>query len=117
MSAEEPTEGRKVLAVDVSAPSFQRGLKRVCKDQQRGKLVLAAIRELLFADLSQLPAKLHLHQLTNKMVASVIDSSKKVPAWSFHVTPDDRYKASFTFESGCVYFRAVDEHDVIDKNP
>ena len=34
-----------------------------------------------------------------------------------HITPDDRYKASFTFEHGVAYFRACGEHDQVDKNP
>jgi len=72
---------------------------------------------LLFAEVDKLPAKLHFHQLTSKQVPSRLDDRKKVAAWSLHITADDRYKASFTFEDGMLYFRTCGLHDKVDKKP
>ena len=107
---------RLILGVVADAPSFVRSFKRI-KDPQRAAQVCATLRGLLLADIDQLPAKLHLHPLTNKKATSRLDASTKVAAWSLHVTPDDRLKASFTYEEGVMYLRLVDDHDVIDKNP
>lgn len=109
-------EGRVIRGLVVDCESFVRSFKRL-KDVNIQREVRDTIRSLLLADVSQLPAKLHFHQLTNKLVPSRLDPTKKVVAWSLHVTADDRYKASFTYEDGVLYFRLCDEHDVIDKNP
>ncbi|MES3014971.1 MAG: hypothetical protein V4750_14745, partial [Pseudomonadota bacterium] len=87
------------------------------KDPKLQAEIAAAIRSLLFQPLDALPRKLKFHQLHNKQVTSILDKSKKVSAWSFHVTTNDVYKASCTFEDGIVHLRLCDEHDVIDKNP
>lgn len=109
-------EPRLILGVVLDSPSFVRSFKRI-KDAHRAAQICATLRGLLLADIDQLPAKLHLHPLTGKKVASRLNSNEKVPAWSLHVTPDDRLKASFTYEEGVMYLRLVDDHDVIDKNP
>lgn len=109
-------EPRLIRGVVADAATFVRSFRRI-KDPQRAAQVRASLRDLLLADLDQLPAKFHLHQLTGKRVASCLNPAGKVNAWSLHVTPDDRLKASFTFEEGVVYLRLVDEHDVIDANP
>jgi len=107
---------RLVLGVDASATMFVNSLRAI-KDQQIKKAIVATLRTLLFADLDALPAKLHLHQLSGREVVSATQSGKKVKVWTLHVTPDDRYKASFTLEDNIAYLRLVDEHDVIDKRP
>lgn len=109
------SEPRQVTGVKL-LDKFLQSLKRV-KDPQLNKEIKATVRTVLFLDLDQAPAKLHLHQLKNKSVASVVKQGQKVNVWTIHVTSDDRYKASFTLEDGTAYFRLVDEHDVIDKNP
>lgn len=110
--------GEKIVrAISAEVPAFQNSFKRACRDPQRKSQIFSAIGSLLLLDLDQPPAKLHLHQLTGKKVASALEKGKQVPVWTLHVTPDDRYKASFTFEGGVVYLRLVDEHDMIDKNP
>ena len=107
---------KTVLGVDCQAPTFRHGLKRI-KDQQLGRDIREAIRSLLLLDLDQAPAKLHLHHLTGKKVPSRVNPSVKVAAWTIHVTANDVYKASFTFEDGVVYLRTVDEHDIVDSDP
>ena len=104
---------RGIVATDAA---FVRGLKRV-KDPQRQAQIRANLHLLLWLDLDAAPAKLHLHQLTNKKVASAVMQGKSVTPWTLHVTADDTYKASFTLEDGVAYMRLCDEHDVIDKNP
>lgn len=42
---------------------------------------------------------------------------EKEPVWSLHITADDRYKASFTYEDGTLYFRTCGIHDTVDKHP
>jgi len=79
--------------------------------------ILGTLRTLLALPIDQAPRKLHLHQLTNKQVASRLEPNKKVNPWTLHVTANDVYKASFTYEGGTAYFRLVDEHDIVDKNP
>ena len=37
--------------------------------------------------------------------------------YTFHLTSNDAYKASFTFEEGCAYMRSCGTHDEIDKDP
>lgn len=109
-------DGKVILGIDCSSTSFRRGLKRI-KDPQRQQQVRDTLKELLFLDIDRAPAKLHLHQLPGRSVPSVFDPRKKVTPWTLHVTADDRYKASFTFEGSVAYFRVCDEHDVVDKDP
>lgn len=109
-------EDRVIRGIVATDAPFVRGLKRV-KDPQRQAQIRESLRLLLFLDLDAAPAKLHLHQLTNKKVASAVANSKFVTPWTLHVTADDTYKASFTLEDGVAYMRLCDEHDVIDKNP
>lgn len=91
-------------------------MKRI-KDAKLQTQIREALRALLFLDLDQAPRKLHLHPLTDRQVPSALNPTKKVTPWSLHVTPDDRYKASFTFEEGVANFRICDEHDLVDKDP
>jgi hypothetical protein len=107
--------GRVIRAIDLNAGTFVQSFARLPDDAIRRE-ALETLRSLLGAPLDQLPRKLHLHQLVSKLVSARLSDSK-VSAWSLHVTADDRYKASFTYEAGTLYFRLVDEHDVIDKRP
>lgn len=94
---------------------FGRGLKKL-----KGKYPDEAkdrIRQLLFLKVSEAPAKLHLHPLSSKTVASMLDPNKKIKVYTFHISADDKYKASFTIENGEAYLRVCGEHDWIDKNP
>ena len=116
MSASRLITQVKVLSTFIAT------LDRTFRDTKLKEEAIATTRSLLLADLDALPRKLHLHMLTGKMVASAEPASgkdgKKVPAWTFHITPsDDKYKASFTYENGVVYLRQVGEHDAIDKRP
>lgn len=104
---------RGVVATD---PTFIKCLKRI-KDPRQLAEITATLRLLLLLDLDAVPAKLHLHQLVNKVVACTVPPVRKVEPWTLHVTADDCYKASFTLEGGVAYMRLCDEHDVIDKNP
>ena len=103
------------VRVDASAVSFHRSIKKFRGAQLEE--VLRAIRSLLLLNVDAAPRKLHLHQLTDVFVPSILDPKKKVKPWTFHVTSDDKYKASFTLEEGVVYLRLVGEHDNIDKRP
>lgn len=109
-------DGKVVRAVDVKASTFAKSLRRI-KDPRLQQEIRETIQKMLFMDLDSAPAKLHLHQLKGKPVTSRCDPKRKVNVWSLHVTSDDRYKASFTFEDGTAYFRLCDEHDIVDKNP
>lgn len=107
---------RSVRCIDLNAESFHQSLKKI-KDQNLREQIKTTLRSLLLLDLDEAPAKLHLHTLTGKKVASVRNPMQKVPAWSLHVTSNDVYKASFTFEDGTLFFRRIDTHDALDKNP
>ena len=109
-------DGRIIRGVDATAPAFARSLRRI-RDPRCQREIVETLRALLFSNLDELPRKLHLHPLTNRQVVSRLDPTKKVNAWSLHVTANDAYKASFTFEDGVVYLRLCDEHDVIGRNP
>lgn len=106
---------RVITNIDLNNPIFQKTFKKlapsVLKEAKR------LIGELILIDLDDAPAKLHLHSLISKQVKSAIDPSKKVSVYTIHITTNDTYKASFTFENNTVYFRACGEHDEIDKNP
>ncbi|MEG0922801.1 MAG: hypothetical protein RSG22_15530 [Comamonas sp.] len=108
-------EGRIIRSVDSGNQAFINRWKKLppnVQDEARGVL-----RSLFMLDLAEVPAKLHMHQLVSKDVPSVLDPHKKVRAWSLHITADDRYKASFTFEKGCIYLRTCGLHDDVDKTP
>lgn len=96
--------------------TFKKSLRRI-KDPRLQREIRASIQSLLFTDLLNAPARLHVHTHTGKKVASAVNSHQKVTAWTMHVTADDGYKASFTFECSTAYFRFCDRHDDIDKNP
>ncbi len=107
---------RQIVRVDAGNGVFLRSLGKV-KDAQRRREIVETLRELFLLDLDAAPARLHLHQLTGKSGCSVIDSHVKVPIWTIHVTADDTYKASFTFEDGCAYLRVIRTHDRLDDDP
>ena len=109
-------DGKVIRGVHATGSTFCNGFKRI-KDPKLQVQIRDAIRSLLLLDLDQKPAKMHLHQLVNKKVASALKPGHKVSPWTFHVTAGDEYKASFTLEDGVAYLRVVDEHDVVDKNP
>lgn len=100
----------------VAAPTFLRGLKGI-KDPKLQQEIRSTVRGLMFLDLDQAPAKLHLHQLSNRKVPSATREGLNVAVWTLHVTTNDAYKASFTLEDGIAYLRIVDEHDQVDKHP
>ena len=75
------------------------------------------IKSLIGKNIDQLPRKLHFHQLVNRMAPSAAKPAEKVSAWSLHITADDRYKASFTYEDGTLYFRTCGIHDTVDRCP
>lgn len=108
-------DGRVIKGVDMCNQAFVntwKDLPLAVKQEAEG-----VIRSLLWMHLDQVPRKLHMHQLVNKEVPSAKDARKRVRAWSLHITADDRYKASFTFEAGIIYFRVCGLHDEIDKKP
>jgi len=109
-------EPRLIQGVDASGVAFKNSLKAI-KDPQRQRQIREAVRSLLFLDLDQAPAKLHLHQLTGQRAPSCVNAGEKVPVWTIHATPDDRYKVSFTLEDGVAYLRVCGEHDIVDKRP
>lgn len=59
----------------------------------------------------------HLHALTGKTVRSALDPAKQVKVYTFHLTSNDSWKASFTLEEGCAYLRYCGEHDAVDDAP
>lgn len=108
-------DGRVIRGLDINAKNFRNKWKDLPDVvQTEGSLVMQC---LLFKNVDQLPAKLHFHQLTNRMVESRLDASKSVKAWSLHITANDNYKASFTFEDGVLYFRTCGPHDAVGKKP
>lgn len=109
-------DGRTIRGIDCTNDKFRRTLKRI-KDPQLQLEIREALRSLLFLEIDRAPRKYHLHPLTGKSVPSCRDPNKAVSVWTLHVTSNDAYKASFTFEDGVCYMRLVDEHDVIDKHP
>lgn len=109
-------DGKVVRGLYIDAVSFRNSFKALPGQRIKDE-VLTTIRSLLGLDLDHAPARLHLHQLKNKQVPSVKGDGSKVTAWTLHVTADDAYKASFTYEFGAFHFRQVDTHAVIDKRP
>lgn len=107
---------RVIVGVNAASERFLRSLDRV-KDPKVRREILDTVRSLLLLDLDKTPAKLHLHPLKNKEGASILNPMNKVPIWTIHVTADDVYKASFTFENGTAYLRCIRTHDDLDKDP
>jgi hypothetical protein len=103
-----------VTAINVENPTFQRTFRKLPPDIL--KEAKKALGELLLTDILDPPAKLHLHPLTSKSVPSRLDPAKKVKVYTIHLTSNDSYKASFTFENGVAYMRVCGEHDDIDKS-
>lgn len=110
-------DGERIIrAVVCTHPAFVRGLKRI-PDQQLRAQAIETLQKMLFLDLGKAPGKLHLHHLTNRKVPSQLNKDHRVNPFTIHVTPNDKYKASFTFEDGVAYFRVCDKHDIVDENP
>lgn len=107
---------RVIVGVNAASERFLRSLDRV-KDPKTRREILDTVRSLLLLDLDKAPAKLHFHALKNKEGASILNPQIKVPIWTIHVTANDAYKASFTFESGVVFLRCIRTHDDLDKDP
>jgi hypothetical protein len=106
---------RIIRKLNYDEPRFQNSFKRLQPDVK--KEARRALGEMALLDIDHPPAKLHLHPLTNRQVPSVLDPSKKVSVYTLHITSNDSYKASFTFEDGCAYMRNCGPHDDIDKAP
>ncbi|BCN09710.1 hypothetical protein RPSD_15950 [Ralstonia solanacearum] len=104
-----------IRTLDAGNETFQRLFKKLPNDVL--KQAKSALGELLCVDVASAPAKLHLHTLKDKLVPSVKDPKKKVKVYTFHLTRDDTYKASFTLEDGVAYLRVCGEHDSVDKSP
>lgn len=104
-----------ITAVDISNLVFQRTFLKLSEGLRRE--ARRAISELFLVDVSNAPAKLHLHPLKSKAVPSALDAGKKVKVFTFHITSSDSHKASFTLEEGTAYLRACGPHDEIDKTP
>ena len=100
---------------DFGNTAFQRSFSALKPDIL--KEARRAIGELALVDVESPPAKLHLHPLKGITVPSAIDPSIKVKVYTFHITSNDAWKASFTLENGTAYFRACGPHDRIDKSP
>lgn len=105
----------KILRVDAGNTHFQRTFDSLKPDIK--KEAIKALGQLILVDVENPPARLHLHPLTSKTVCSALDRSKKVKVYTFHLTSNDSYKASFTLEDGTAYLRACGSHDLIDSNP
>jgi hypothetical protein len=106
---------RVIRKLNLDEPRFQNSFKRLKPDIK--KEARRALGETVLLDLDHPPAKLHLHTLTNKQVPSLLDPSKKVNVYTLHITSNDSYKASFTFEDGCAYMRNCGTHDDVNKTP
>ncbi len=106
---------RLIRSLNYDSERFQRtfeGLKPdVMKEARR------AFGEMILTDIDNPPAKLHLHALAGREVKSALAPQKRVKIYTVHITSNDSYKASFTFEDGCAYMRCCGPHDDIDKNP
>lgn len=107
--------GRVIRGIDIGNEAFISCWKDLPGNVQDE--AMQTIKSLVGNNIDHLPAKLHFHQLTSKVVPSRLDATKKVSAWSLHLTADDRYKASFTYEKGSLYFRICGLHDAVDKRP
>ena len=108
-------DGRVIRGINIGSTSFRNSWKDLPgKVQDEAMLVL---QNLFGKNVDTLPRKLHLHPLNGKQVPSVLDPNKKVAVWTLHITSDDNYKASFTYEDGVLYFRTCGRHDAIDKKP
>jgi len=110
-----PIEGRVIRAVDFNSSAFISKWKDLPPNVQLE--AKAVLQSLALMPLDNVPAKLHMHQLQNRQVTSRLDDKKKVNVWTLHITADDKYKASFTMESGTAYFRTCGKHDTVDKTP
>lgn len=101
--------------VDASNTHFKRTFLKLKPDII--KEARQAIGLLVLVDVNNPPARLHLHPLTGKTVTSVLDPSKRVKVYTFHLTSNDSWKASFTLENGIAYLRLCGPHDQVDKSP
>lgn len=106
---------RTIRALNCDEPRFQNSFKRLKPDIQ--KEARRALGEMVLLDLDHPPAKLHLHPLTNTQVSSALNPATKVEVYILHITSNDSYKASFTFEDGCAYMRFCGPHDKVDNSP
>lgn len=108
-------DGRVIRGIDINNQAFRQAWKGLPGNVQDE--AIKTISSLAGKSLDLLPAKLHYHPLMGKEVPSRLVPDKKVKAWSLHITADDRYKASFTYEDGVLYFRTCGLYDTIDKKP
>jgi hypothetical protein len=108
-------EGFIIKKVDYGSPIFQKTFAKL--DVQVIKEARKVFGELPLLDVSCAPAKLHLHTLKGLTVRSAVDPTRTVAVYTIHITTNDKYKASFTFEDGTAYMRVCGTHDWVDKNP
>ena len=104
-----------ITRVDGNNSAFQRSFNALQPDIQKEARI--AIGLLFMADLRTPPARLHLHSLKSRLVHSILAANKKVKVYTFHLTSNDAWKASFTLEEGTAYLRVCGPHDRIDLSP
>lgn len=108
--------GKNVIErIDGGNSTFQRTYGALKPDIL--KEARTAIAMLLLVDVENPPGRLHLHSLKGKTVSSTLDPSKKIKVYTFHLTSNDAWKASFTLENGTAFLRACGPHDSIDSSP
>lgn len=104
-----------ILRLDFSAVTFIRSFSKLPVEIQReARKVLG---ELVLRNTTDLPDKLHFHNLKNSLVPSIENPKVNVKSYTIHISAGDGYKASFTLEDGTAYMRFADKHDRIDKKP
>ena len=109
------TEENLIQRIDAGNIVFKRSFAKLKPDIL--KEARQAIGQLLLVDVNNPSARLHLHPLTSKIVPSVLDPSRRVKVYTFHLTSNDTWKASFTLENGTAFLRLCGPHDRIDDNP
>lgn len=101
--------------IDASSKTFIRSFQGLAPDVR--KEAIRALGMLLLLDVRAAPARLHLHTLTGRTVPAVLNPARRVKVYTFHLTGNDAWKASFTLEDGTAYLRACGPHDALDKAP
>ena len=104
-----------ITSVDFANETFKKLFQKLRPEVQ--KEAKQAIGQLTLLDIAAAPKSLHLHTLTALKATSAVNPKNKVSIYTIHLTKDDKWKASFTFENGIAFMRVCGEHDWVDKNP
>lgn len=91
-----------IKGLNMTSESFEKDWKKLPEEVKREAKKM--VGHMLMTD--QMPAKLHFHPLVG------YDG-----IFTIHITPDDKYKASFTIDGDTAIFRQCGKHEEIDKNP